>query len=118
MLRSLDGNSLCGVAPNGLGTFTLEGFTPLCEAFTKMPNLTSVRCTNNDSAIWPGIAPACFFSCSFFPTGLVLRSLNGNLLCVVDPNGLGTYTLEGFTPLCEAFTKMPNLASVRLLCLR
>ena len=43
-LRSLAGNQLCGVDGNGEGTFTLEGLTPLCEAFTKMPSLTSVRC--------------------------------------------------------------------------
>ena len=43
-LRSLDGNQLCGVNNYGLGTFTLEGLTPLCEAFTKMPSLNSVRC--------------------------------------------------------------------------
>ena len=43
-LRSLDNNQLCGLDRNGQGTFTLEGITPLCEAFTKMPSLTSVRC--------------------------------------------------------------------------
>ena len=43
-MRSLNGNQLCGLDDLGKGTFTLEGFTPLCEAFTKMPSLTSVRC--------------------------------------------------------------------------
>jgi len=42
----LDNTGLCGVQ-YGRGTFTLEGFTPLCEAFTKMPNLTSVSLAAN-----------------------------------------------------------------------
>ena len=42
VLCSLDGNAIC---MDGNGDFTLAGLTPLCEAFTKMPNLTSVRCT-------------------------------------------------------------------------
>ena len=42
-LRSLADNALCG-SKYGEDTFTLEGLTPLCEAFTKMPSLTSVKC--------------------------------------------------------------------------
>ena len=56
---SLDSNALCGIDQYGRGTFTLEGFTPLCEAFTKMPSLTSVRCAARewDSAYYPHTNP-------------------------------------------------------------
>ena len=54
-LRSLNNNALCGIDTFGRGTFTLEGLTPLCEAFTKMPSLTSVRCAARecDTAPYP-----------------------------------------------------------------
>ena len=53
-MRSLNNNLICGVSKHG-GTFTLKGFTPLCEAFTKMPSLTSVRSAARecDSARYP-----------------------------------------------------------------
>ena len=54
-LRSLNKNELCGLDEYSEGTFTLEGLTPLCEAFAKMPSLTSVRCAARewDSARHP-----------------------------------------------------------------
>ena len=34
---------LCGVTPNGNGTFTTEGITALCEGL-KQSNVSSLRC--------------------------------------------------------------------------
>ena len=56
-LRSLGDNKLCGLDEYGHGTFTLEGLTPLCEAFTKMPSLTSVRCPARECVMRPHIPP-------------------------------------------------------------
>ena len=42
-LGSLSFNALCGVAPNGHGTYTAEGITKLCEAL-KGSAVTSLEC--------------------------------------------------------------------------
>ena len=34
---------LCGIAPNGFGTFTLDAINAICEALTKS-NIQSLRC--------------------------------------------------------------------------
>ena len=41
--HSLDNNMLCGIAPNGSGTFTLDAINAICEALTKS-NIQSIRC--------------------------------------------------------------------------
>ena len=70
-------------------------------------NITSLKCAARDRAIRPTIPT--YSACDV--TGSPLPSLN--VLWGIDKWGRGTFTLDGFTPLCEAFAKMPNLTSVR-----
>ena len=41
---SLDGNALCGIAPNGDGTYTTEGITKLADVLRTNTTLTAIRC--------------------------------------------------------------------------
>merc|ERR1719453_412817 len=121
---SLDNNVLCGVMTNvassgrQCGTFTLEGLTPLCEALLKMPSLTFVSLAGNTITNNGKDMSAVLKLVEVLPQSSINSlNLDGNQLCGLDDYGhgsRGTFTLEGLTPLCEAFTKMPSLTSVSL----
>ena len=94
-LGSLANNRLCGITPWGVGTYTTEGITKLCEGL-KGSAVTSLEC---------GPAPIAFLSAPIDTAPLPVCSLAVNQLCGVYHNGKVTYTTDGITKLCEGLKK-------------